>query len=104
LSRTFVTLPQHGPYNQQSFTDVKSALPQQRAFCASFLHRGLYDGNNFFRSIHIAGDQLLGAHCCAQAAGCADRIIDHSQIIYHLDSTNLSNYSDDEIEYMFMAY
>ena len=26
------------------------------------------------------------------------------QIIYHLDSTNLSNYTDDEIEYMFMAY
>lgn len=26
------------------------------------------------------------------------------QIIYHLDSTNLSNYTDDEIEYMLMAY
>lgn len=26
------------------------------------------------------------------------------QIIYHLDSTNLSNYSDDEIKYMYMAY
>ena len=26
------------------------------------------------------------------------------QIIYHLDSTNLSNYSDNEIKYMFMAY
>ena len=26
------------------------------------------------------------------------------QIIYHLDSTNLSNYTNDEIEYMLMAY
>ena len=26
------------------------------------------------------------------------------QIIYHLDSTNLSNYSDHEIKYMFLAY
>ena len=26
------------------------------------------------------------------------------QIIYHLDSTNLTKYSDDEIKYMFMAY
>ena len=26
------------------------------------------------------------------------------QIIYHLDSTNLSKYSDDEIKYIYMAY
>ena len=31
-------------------------------------------------------------------------MIDSRQIIYHLDSANLSNYTDDEIKYMLMSY
>ena len=65
---------------------IRSARFENYAlFCLCSFHVLLDDLQNFLGSIHRTGDQLLGADCSAQAAGCTDRVVDSSQVVFHLD-------------------
>ena len=88
----------------QALVDQKNAVDQEIAL----LNTQIININDqiaaYGQLIADAQDQLDLAQDHLNDLSRKHNMKDSRQIIYHLDSTNLSNYTNDEIEYMLIAY